>query len=76
VLIVVWFAILFSGRYPRPLFDCVEGVLRWGIRVTGCALILVTDQYPPFRLATFGSPSRLVVDLANGPVTCAASWPP
>ena len=51
VVIVAWFAILFTGRYPRGLFDFVEGVIRWHNRVTGYALILVTDRYPPFRLA-------------------------
>jgi hypothetical protein len=51
VLIIVWFAILFTGQYPRGLFGFVEGVLRWHNRVIGYAFILVTDQYPPFRLA-------------------------
>ncbi len=50
-VIIAWFAILFTQRYPRELFDFVEGVLRWGNRVTGYALVLVTDDYPPFRLA-------------------------
>jgi hypothetical protein len=50
-LIVTWFAILITGRYPRGLFDFVEGVIRWHNRVVGYALILVTDRYPPFRLA-------------------------
>jgi Domain of unknown function (DUF4389) len=49
-VIGAWFAILFTGRYPRGLFDYVEGVIRWNVRVTGYAIILVTDQYPPFRL--------------------------
>lgn len=51
VVIVAWFAILFTGTYPRSLFDFVVGVLRWGNRVTGYAFVLVTDQYPPFRLS-------------------------
>ena len=50
-VVVAWFAILFTGRYPRPLFDFVEGVLRWSNRVTAYAVILVTDKYPPFRLS-------------------------
>ena len=50
-VIVAWFAILFTGRYPRGLFDFVVGVSRWGNRVTGYAFVLVTDQYPPFRLS-------------------------
>jgi hypothetical protein len=50
-VIIAWFAILFTGRYPRGLFDFVEGVLRWGNRVTAYAFVLVTDQYPPFRLS-------------------------
>jgi Domain of unknown function (DUF4389) len=51
VVIIAWFAILFTGRYPRAMFDFVEGVLRWGQRVIAYALLLVTDAYPPFRLA-------------------------
>jgi len=50
VVVVAWFAILFTGRYPRGMFDFVEGVIRWHNRVIGYALTLVTDRYPPFRL--------------------------
>ena len=49
-VIVAWFAVLFTGRYPRDVFNYVEGVIRWGNRVAGYAFILVTDRYPPFRL--------------------------
>ena len=50
-VVIAWFAILFTGRYPRGLFDFVLGVLRWWNRVIGYAFVLVTDQYPPFRLS-------------------------
>jgi len=50
VVIVAWFAILFTGRYPQGMFTFVEGVFRWSNRVAAYALILVTDRYPPFRL--------------------------
>jgi hypothetical protein len=49
-VIFAWFAILFTGRYPRGMFEFVEGVIRWHNRVVGYAFILVTDKYPPFSL--------------------------
>ncbi len=50
-VIGAWFAILFTGRYPRGIFDFVEGTFRWQNRVVGYAFTLVTDEYPPFRLS-------------------------
>jgi hypothetical protein len=50
-VIGAWFAILVTGRYPRGIFKFVEGTIRWHNRVVGYAFVLVTDQYPPFRLA-------------------------
>jgi hypothetical protein len=51
VVIIAWFAILITGRYPRALFDFVAGVIRWHNRVVAYVVVLVTDRYPPFRFA-------------------------
>jgi hypothetical protein len=49
-VIISWFVIILTGRYPRPFFNFVVGVMRWGVRVNGYAFLLVTDVYPPFSL--------------------------
>ena len=48
--IIAWFAILFTGKYPKGLFDFVVGVGRWCTRVSAYAFLLTTDKYPPFSL--------------------------
>ncbi len=50
VVVLAWFSILFTGRYPRGLFDFVVGVGRWWLRVDAYAFLLITDRYPPFSL--------------------------
>lgn len=50
-VVIAWFAILFTGRYPRGLFNYVVGVIRWALRVDAYAFLLLTDDYPPFRLS-------------------------
>ncbi|HET9260459.1 MAG TPA: DUF4389 domain-containing protein [Acidimicrobiia bacterium] len=50
VTFVAWFAILFTGKYPRGMFDFVVGVGRWSLRVDAYAFLLLTDDYPPFSL--------------------------
>jgi hypothetical protein len=57
VVIIAWFAVLFTGRYPRGMFEFVEGVMRWTNRVFAYAYLLVTDRYPPFSLGSSGTPA-------------------
>lgn len=49
-VIIAWFAILFTSRYPKTVFDSVVGVMRWSLRVSVYAFLLTTDRYPPFSL--------------------------
>lgn len=61
-LVLAFFAVLITGRYPRALFDFVVGFERWRARV-GSYLLLQTDAYPPFTFADDpGYPVRLQVD--------------
>jgi hypothetical protein len=50
-VVTAWFCILATGHYPKPMFNFVVGVLRWFLRVEAYSGLLVTDRYPPFRLA-------------------------
>ena len=50
VVVISWFAILFTGRMPRWAFDYLLGVGRWHLRVAAYAYLLITDRYPPFSL--------------------------
>jgi hypothetical protein len=75
-VIVAWFAILFTGTYPRSLFDYVVGLFRWGNRVTGHSFALVTDQYPPFqpqvnRYSTTRRPLRSTAGASIGEASMA-----
>jgi hypothetical protein len=50
VVVIVWFAILFTGKLSQDLFNFLVDVIRWNIRVQGYAFLMITDKYPPFRL--------------------------
>lgn len=63
LLVIAWLAILATGRYPRPLFGFVAGVLRYATRI-GCYWLLLADRFPPFGLGsrTDGYPVDVWVD--------------
>jgi hypothetical protein len=50
VYVIAWFAILFTGRFPRSLFDFLVGIGRWSVRVNAY-IYLLRDDYPPFSLS-------------------------
>jgi hypothetical protein len=50
-IVIAWFAIIITGRYPKGLFNFVVGVIRWNLRVNAYMYLLVTDKYPPFGMA-------------------------
>ena len=49
VVFIAWWAILFTGKYPKLAFDFIAGYIRWYTRVSGYYLLL-TDKYPPFSI--------------------------
>jgi hypothetical protein len=50
VIVIAWFAILFTGKFPRGMHDFMVSVYRWYFRVMAYAILLLTDKYPPFSM--------------------------
>lgn len=47
-IVLAWFSILFTGRYPKKLFNFVVEIYHWNLRVVSYAFLFITDNYPPF----------------------------
>jgi hypothetical protein len=64
ITFVAWFAILFTGRYPRAMFEFTEGYLRWNANVFGYVYLL-RDEYPPFSDRDGVYPVRFAIEYPN-----------
>ncbi len=47
-LVVAWMSVVASGRYPRPVFHYLVGLMDWHLRIAAYSQLLITDAYPPF----------------------------
>ena len=65
VVILAWFAILFTGRYPRGMFAFVVGVMRWHFRVFGYVASF-NDRFPPYALSAEAGPATTGATVASG----------
>lgn len=76
LVVIAWFAILLTGRYPRGLFDFVVGVHRWYYRAVGYFASL-NDRYPPFALPPDAGPAErsttVIAGVLGGLLTAAAA---
>jgi hypothetical protein len=50
VLIIAWFSILFTGNFPKGMWQFIVAVMGWSLRLWAYAFLLITDEYPPFAL--------------------------